>query len=105
MEVDVERLHKKLSEKYQLPEERHYDMFEIRRNGELYYKGVDKPLTYNKGRLKTVGKIKKIVGKNRLRALGLGITKGEVTHQQTIALDKADEQMPSTSDIAKADGI
>ena len=30
MEEDVERLYKKLSERFQLPEERHSDMFEIR---------------------------------------------------------------------------
>ena len=47
---DVERLYQKLSERYQLSEERHFDMFEIR-NKELYYKGVKlyyKPLTYKK---------------------------------------------------------
>ena len=58
MREDVEKLYKKLSERYQLPEERHFDMFEIR-NGELYYKGVGKPLTYKKGRLKSVGEIDK----------------------------------------------
>ena len=40
---DVERLYPKLSERYQLPEEKHFDMFEIR-NKELYYKGVNKRL-------------------------------------------------------------
>ena len=44
---DVERLYRKLPERYQLPEERHLDILEIR-NGELYCKGVDKSLTYNK---------------------------------------------------------
>ena len=53
---DVERMYKKLSERYKLPKERHLDMFKIR-NGELYYKGVDKPLTYKKGRLRTVNEI------------------------------------------------
>ena len=62
MREDVERLCKKLSERYKLPEERHLDMFEIR-NEELYYKGLDKPLTYEKERLRTVGEIEKILHK------------------------------------------
>ena len=97
MEEDAERLYQKLSEKYQLPEERHSYMFEIR-NLELYHKGVDKSLTYNKGRIKKVGEIYKILGKNRLRALGFDISKGEVTHQEAVALNKAEEEMPSLSE-------
>ena len=46
------------------------------RNGGLYYKGVHRPLTYDKGRLKSVGGIAdKILGKNRLRNLGLDVPK------------------------------
>ena len=51
-------------------------MFEIR-NGELYYKGVDKPLTYKKRRLRLVGEIAdKILGKNRIRDLGFDVPRG-----------------------------
>ena len=104
MEEDVERLYQRLSEKYQLPKERHSNMFEIR-NGELYYKGVDKPLTYNRGKIKTVGKIYKILGENRLHVLGFDISKGKPIPQQSVILNKADEEMPSTSDLANVDDI
>ena len=62
MEEDVERLYQRLSENYQLPKERHFDMFKIG-NGELYYKGVDKPLIYDKGKLRTAGEIEKVLHK------------------------------------------
>ena len=104
LKEDVKKLHQKLSERYQLPEERHSGMFEIR-NRELYSKGVDKPLTYNKGRLKTVGEIYKILGKNRLCALGFYKSKGELTAEQAIILNRVEEELPSASDIAKADDI
>ena len=65
----LERLYKQLSEIYQLPEERHFNMFEIR-NKELYNKDVDKPLTYKKGKLRSVKEIKKSLGEERLHNLG-----------------------------------
>ena len=99
----VERLYKKLSEKYQLPEERHYDMFEIK-NGELYYKGAKKSLTYEKGKLRTVDE-RQTLGKNGLQDLGFDVAKGKVTTRQAIELNKTKEELPSTSEVANADDI
>ena len=76
-------------------------MFEIR-NGELYHKGMDKPLTYNKGRIKTVGEIYKILGKNRLRDLSFDMPGGKPTPQQFVILNRVEEEMPSTTDVANA---
>ena len=104
LKVDVERLYQKLSKKYQLPKERHTHMFKIV-NGELYYIGLEKPLTYDKGRLRLVGAIENILHKGRLEALGLFKFKGKVTDQETVILNRVEEDMPSASDITKADDI
>ena len=46
-----------------------------------------------------------ILGKNRLRRLGFNIPVGKVTAQQAVMLNKAAEELPSESDISKADDI
>ena len=46
-----------------------------------------------------------ILGKNRLRRLGFNIPVGPLTAQQAVMLNKAAEELPSESDITKADGI
>ena len=46
-----------------------------------------------------------ILGKNRLRRLGFNIPVGKVTAQQVVMLNKAAEELPSESDITKADDI
>ena len=46
-----------------------------------------------------------ILGKNRLRRLGFNISVGKVTAQQAVMLNKAAEELPSESDITKADHI
>ena len=46
-----------------------------------------------------------ILGKNRLRRLGFNIPVGKVTARQAVMLNKAAEELPSTSDITKADDI
>ena len=48
---------------------------------------------------------KRILGKNRLRRLGFNIPVGKVTAQQAVMLNKAAEELPSESDITKADDI
>ena len=77
-------------------------LFEIR-NRELYYRGVDKPLMYKKGKLRSVKEIKKRLGEERLR--DLGFFRGEVTAQEAVILNKAEEGLPSASDIDKADDM
>ena len=82
-------------------EEFHYDYFKLE-NGELYYRSSRKPLT-TKGVLKLVGMLANILGKNRLRNLGFDIPRGKVTSCQAVMLNETAEELPSESDITKAD--
>ena len=100
----VRDLHKKLSENIgETPELFHYDYFKLE-GGELYYMGSRKPLTIE-GKLKSVGMLVDILGKNRLRRLGFNIPVGRIIARQAIMLNKAAEELPSESDITKADDI
>ena len=47
----------------------------------------------------------KILAKERLQELGFDIPRGKLMAQQAIMLNKVEEDLPSTSDIAKADNI
>ena len=97
-------LHKKLSENIgETPELFHYDYFKLE-GGELYYIGNRKLLT-TEGKLKSVGMLADILGKNRLRRLGFNIPVGCITARQAVMLNKAAEELPSESDITKADDI
>ena len=100
----VKDLYKKLSENVsETPELFHYDYFKLE-DGKLYYRGSRKPLT-TKGVLKSVGMIADILGKNRLCKLGFNIPVGKITAQQAVMLNKASEELPSESDITRADDI
>ena len=100
----VKDLYKKISENIgETPEEFHYDYFKLE-NGELYYRGKKKPLT-TKGVLKSVGMLADILGKGGLRNLGFDIPRGKVTARQAVMLNKAAEELPSESDITRADDI
>ena len=100
----VRDLYKKISENIsETPEEFHYDYFKLE-GRELYYIDSRKPLT-TKGVLKPVGMLADILGKNRLRNLGFDIPSGKVTARQAVMLNKAAEELPSESDITKADDI
>ena len=100
----VRDLHEKLSENIdETPELFHCDYFKLE-GGELYYIGSRKPLT-TEGKLKSVGMIADILGKNRLRRLGFSIPVGKLTARQAVMLNKAAEELPSESDITKADDI
>ena len=100
----VKDLYKKISENIgETPEEFLHDYFKLE-NGELYYIGSRKPLT-TEGKLKSVGMVADILGKNRLRRLGFNIPRGKVTTWQAVILNKAAEELPSESDITGADDI
>ena len=100
----VKDLYKKLSENIgETPELFHYDYFKLK-GGELYYIGNRKPLT-TEGKLKSVGMLADILGKNRLHRLGFNIPVGKVTAQQAVMLNKVAEELPSESDITGADVI
>ena len=105
MREDFERLYQRFSKEYQLPEERHFNMFEIR-NGKLYYKGADRPLMYDKGKLRVFDSLICILGKNRLCNLGFHISKSsKIMARQAVLLNRVEEELPSASDVAKADDI
>ena len=100
----VKDLYQKLSENIgETPELFHYDYFKLE-GGELYYIGNRKPLT-TEGKLKSVGMLADILGKNRLRRLGFNIPVGKVTAQQAVMLNKAAEELSSESDKTGADDI
>ena len=100
----VKDLYQKLSENIgETPELFHYDYFKLE-DGELYYRGNRKPLT-TEGKLKSVGMIADILGKNRLCRLGFNIPVGRTTAWQAVMLNKAAEELPSESDITGADDI
>ena len=100
----IKDLYKKLSENIgETPEPFHYDHFKLE-DGELYYRGSRKPLT-TEGKLKSVGMLADILGKNRLHRLGLNIPVGRITARQAVMLSKATEELPSESDITGADDI
>ena len=81
----------------------YYDDFESIR-GELYFKGKDEPLT-KKGRLKPYKSLIRILGKNRIYNLGFDVSKWPLSRKQAVALNKAQEELLSASDITKADDI
>ena len=98
----VKDLYKKLSENIgETPELFHYDYFKLE-GGELYYVGNRKPLT-TEGKLKSIGMLMDILGKNRLRRLSFNIPVGRITTRLALMLNKAAEELPSESDITGAD--
>ena len=100
----VRDLYKRLSENIGVtPELFHYDYFK-HEDGGLYYIGSRKPLT-TEGKLKSVGMLADILGKNRLCRLGFNIPVGRITAWQAVMLNKAAEELPSESDITKVGDI
>ena len=84
----VRDLYKKLSENVgATPELFRYDYFKLE-DGELYYRGSRKPLT-TEGKLKSVGMLADILGKNRLHRLGFNIPVGRITALQAVMLNEA----------------
>ena len=88
----------------QTPEAFHIADFELR-DGELYWKGKSKSLTTGGGNLRSVGAITEILVKEGLHNLGFDIPRGELTTQQTVMLNRVEEELPSASDVAKVDDI
>ena len=104
MKDNIKDLYKRLSENIgEAPELFHYDYFKLK-GEELYYIGSRKPLT-TEGKLKSVGMLADILGKNRLRRLGFNIPVGKLTAWQAVMLNKAAEELPSESDMTGADDI
>ena len=55
--------------------------------------------------LKSVGMLADILGKSGLHNLGFDIPRGTVTARQAVMLNKDAEELPSESDITRADDI
>ena len=78
-------------------------LFEIDKDGRLYYKG--KPLMNKNGELKTIGVIADTLGIRRLREMGYNITKTNLKPRFVLDLLEKQTELPSSSEIAKADDI
>ena len=63
------------------------------------------PLTDKLNKLRSVGVIAEIMGKEGLHNLGFDIPRGKVMARQAIMLNKIEEELPSASVIGKADDI
>ena len=101
----VEGLYVKLSQgKARTSEVLHFDLFELR-DGKLYFRDKSTPLKTKKGWLNLVNEIVKILGKEGLRDLDFNIPKGKITARQVLMLNLVEEEMPSVSDVDKADFI
>ena len=101
----VKDLYKKLSENIvEIPESFHFDYLNSKTENCTSYRSNRKQLL-TKGELKSVRMIADILGKNRLRNLGFDIPRGKVTARQAVTLNKVKDELPSESDITKADGI
>ena len=95
--------------KMQTPEAFHFDDFEIR-YGKLYYRDKSTSLMIGGGgggggKLRSFGEITKILGKEFLRDLGFDIPGGKIMAWQFLMLNRIEEELPSTSDVTKAEDI
>ena len=102
----VDKLYEELSEHLgQKPEVIHYDLFEMR-DKNLYFKGLDKPLT-RRGKPRPAVTIEnKVLFKERLREMGFDIPVGsKISPIEAAILNKVEKDLPSTSDIDAANDI
>ena len=100
----IKDFYKKILENVsETPELFHYDYFKLE-GRELYYTGNRNPLMTEE-KLKSVGMLADILGKDRLRRLGFNIPVGKVTAWQAVMLSKDAKELPSESDITGANDI
>ena len=78
-------------------------LFELDKDGRLYYKG--KPLMNRNGKLKTIDIIVDTFGIRELREMGYNITKTNLKPLFVLDLLEKQAELPSSSEIAKADTI
>ena len=94
----------KIYQKTLVKPQNYFTMIILNSKAILYYIGNRKPST-TEGKLKSVGMLADILGKNRLRRLGFNIPVGCITARQAVMLNKAAEELPSESDITRADDV
>ena len=80
------------------------EYFELR-HGELYYEDKSMSLTIRRGKLRLVCFIVEILDIEGLRNLGFDIPRGKITVRQAVMLNRVAEELPSITDVAKADDI
>ena len=78
-------------------------LFELGKDGRLYYKG--KPLTNRNGELKMIGVIADTLGIRGLREMDYNIPKINLKPRFVLDLMEKRAELPSSSEIAKADEI
>ena len=78
-------------------------LFELDKDGRLYYKG--KPLMNRNGQLKTIGVIVDTSGIRGLREMGYNITKTTLKPRFVLDLLEKQAELPSSSEIANVDEI
>ena len=78
-------------------------LFELDKDGRLYYKG--KHLMNRNGELKTIGVIADTLGIRGLREMGYNIAKANLKPRFVLDLLEKQAKLPSSSEIAKADDI
>ena len=78
-------------------------LFEIDKDGRLYYKG--KPLMNRNGELKIIAIIADTLGIRGLREMGYNITKTNLKPRFVLDLLEKQAELPCSSEIAKADDI
>ena len=78
-------------------------LFELDKDGRLYYKG--KPLMNRNGELKTTGVIADVLGIRGFQEMSFNITKTNLKPRFVLDLLEKQAELPSLSEIAKADTI
>ena len=78
-------------------------LFELDKDGRLYYRG--KPLMNRNGELKTIGVIVDTLGIRGLQEMGYNKTKTNLKPRFVLDLLEKQAELPSSSEIAKADEI
>ena len=99
----VEEIYELIGNKMHQRLEPNLRLFEIDKDGRLYYKG--KPLMNRNGMLKTIGVIADTFGIRGLREMGYNITKTNLKPRFVLDLLEKQSELPSSSEIAKADTI
>ena len=100
----VDGLYMKLAKDIgQSPEVHHDNMFEIR-DGALSVRGTDIRLMRTGGGLRATENLASLLGKNRLREMGFRVPIG-MTARQAAKLSKIEKELPSASDVGRANEI
>ena len=102
-EEKVKELYQLLGNKRHQRLELRLDLFKLGKDGELYYRG--KSLMNRNGKLKMVSVIADTLGIRGLQEMGFKIIKTNLKPQHILDLLEKQVELPSMSDITKADDI